>query len=104
MTNYELKGLIEEMVMDEEELDLIAVLEGDEFADGAVGLTDDNRVVYSYERLVKSIAQSLSEEGQNPYDKELEAIEWIDYNTIRSLPYIESQGLKAPIIIYEFPY
>ena len=27
-------------------------------------------------------------------------MEWIDYNTIRSLPYIEKDGL-APVIMFE---
>lgn len=52
MTNDDLKLKIQDMVMDESELDRIIVLEGDEFADGAIGLTEDNRLVYSYERLV----------------------------------------------------
>ena len=101
MTNEELKSLIREFVQDEEELDKIVILEGDEFADGAIGITVDNRVVYSYNRLVQSLAESYSDcdEIEN---KELSAIEWIDYNTIRSLPYMEAQGLNAPIIFYEF--
>lgn len=35
-TNIELKEKIADMVMDDDELDRIIVLEGDEFADGAV--------------------------------------------------------------------
>ena len=34
---------------------------------------------------------------ENESFTELEAIEWIDYNTIRALPYV---GDKAPIIMY----
>lgn len=30
----------------------------------------------------------------------IDAIEWIDYNTIRALPYM---GEKAPIIMYPLP-
>lgn len=30
-----------------------------------------------------------------------EACEWVDYNTIRSVPYMDSS--HAPIIVYEFP-
>lgn len=29
-----------------------------------------------------------------------EAIEWIDYNTIRAIPYM---GEKAPIVMYSLP-
>ena len=94
MDNIVLKNMISDVVLDEEELDKIVVLEGDEFADGAIGITDDNRVVYGYERLVESLAKE--------YGSEESAREWIDYNTIRSIPYMESQGLNAPVIMYEF--
>ena len=92
MTNNELRERISQVVTDEDELDKIILLEGDEFADGAIGLTEDNRLVYSYEKLVESLA--------TVYGDETSAIEWIEYNTIRSLPYMESIG-NAPIIIYE---
>lgn len=103
MKNNDLRGFIEEMVADEDELNDIVLLEGDEFADGAIGLTEDNRVVYGYERLVKILAGAYGEEGQSDEEKETTAIEWIEVNTIRSLPYMNSQGLKAPLIIREFP-
>ena len=92
MTNMELKEKIADMVMDEDELDKIRVLEGDEFADGAIGLTSDNCLVYSYDRLVQSLAKE--------YGTETDAVEWLEYNTLRSLPYMESMG-NVPIIIYE---
>lgn len=103
MKNDDLRGFIEEMVADEDEANNIVLLEGDEFADRAIGLTSDNRIVYGYEKLVKSLAEAYSEEGQTDEEKEMTAIEWIEVNTLRSLPYIESQGLKAPLIIREFP-
>ena len=94
MTNSELKEQIAEMCMfDETILDNIIILEGDEFADGAIGLSSDDHVVYSYEKLVDSLSKF--------YGGELEAIEWLEYNTIRSLPYMDSVG-NTPIIIHEF--
>lgn len=93
MDNNELKDMIADLVFDDEELNQIIVLEGDEFADGAVGLTDDNRLVYSYERLVESLAKV--------YGSEEDAVEWLEYNTIRSLPYMTSYG-NIPLIIHEF--
>lgn len=93
MDNNELKDMIADLVFDDEELNQIIVLEGDEFADGAVGLTDDNRLVYSYERLVESLAKV--------YGSEEDAVEWLEYNTIRSLPYMSSYG-NIPLIIHEF--
>lgn len=93
MDNNELKNMIADLIFDDEELNQIIVLEGDEFADGAVGLTDDNRLVYSYERLVESLAKA--------YGSEEDAVEWLEYNTIRSLPYMSSYG-NTPLIIHEF--
>ena len=95
MTNKELKEQIGIFVNDTSSSDKIVVLEGDEFADGCIGISTDGRLIYSYERLVESISEhcKISQEA---------AMEHIEYNTIRSLPYIESHTLQAPIIIHEF--
>ncbi len=90
MTNIELKDLLSEFTDAEDSI----VLEGDEFADGAIGVTEDGHVVYGYNKLAAALAKAW----ECTYE---EAVEWIEYNTIRSLPYMESIG-KAPIIIYEF--
>lgn len=91
MNNLELKEIIRENCPDEE-LDSIIVLEGDEFADGAIGITQDNRVVYSYDKLVEALTKHWGLEDP------MEAIEWLDYNTMRDLPYMEADG-KSPIIL-----
>lgn len=64
----------------------------DNFAydDSIIGTTIDGRVIYCYEDMVKE----LMSEANFTYD---EACEWIDYNTIRALPYC---GKKAPLIVY----
>lgn len=91
MNNDELKELISDAVGgDEEILNEIIVLEGDEFADGAIGLTDDYHVIYDYDRLVVSLMK------HNSWTSE-EAIEWIEYNTLRAIPYMSSEG-NAPVI------
>lgn len=56
-----------------------------------VGVTTDGRVVYDYDKMIEELMQ---DEGWS-YE---EAAEWIDYNTIRSLPYA---GCNAPIIMYK---
>lgn len=94
MTNKQLKEVIADKVFDQEELDQIIVLEGDEFADGAIGLTIDNHLVYDYNKLVESLMK------HNDWS-ELDAIEWIDFNTIRSLPYMATLG-NEPVIINLF--
>ena len=100
MTNCEIKEKIRDRVSDEEVLDNIIVLEGDEYADGAIGLTEDNRLVYSYDRLVKSLARAYNKD--NPEQGKNDAIDWLEYNTLRAIPYLERAGFLAPVIIHEF--
>lgn len=95
MTNLALKELLADEIMDEDVLNEMIVLEGDEFADGAVGYTDDYHLVYSYERLVESLGKT--------YGSEEDAIEWLEYNTLRAIPYMASEG-NEPIIIHEIGY
>lgn len=100
MNNSELKEILYDMIQDEDILDQMIILEGDEFADGVIGITTDYHVIYSYEKLVSSLAKAYKEENQSEEEAVLNAIEWLEYNTIRSLPYMEKDGL-APIIMYE---
>lgn len=58
-----------------------------------IGVTEDGRAVYDYDKMVAWLVET---EGFT----ELDAIEWIDYNTIRALPYA---GDKAPLIMYPLP-
>ena len=61
------------------------------YDDALIGVTYDNRAVYDYEKMVEWL---ISTEGFT----EEEAIEWIDYNTLRALGYF---GEDAPIIMYQ---
>ena len=60
------------------------------YDDALIGVTHDNRAVYDYEKMVEWL---ISTEGFT----EEEAIEWIDYNTLRAIGYF---GEVAPIIMY----
>ena len=53
-----------------------------------IGISTDGRVIYSYEKMIEEL---VKDNGRS----ELEAIEWINYNTIRALSYL---GPNAPII------
>ena len=55
-----------------------------------IGVTDDNRAVYDYNKMVEWLinTEDFTEE---------EAVEWIDYNTLRAIGYF---GEDAPIIMY----
>lgn len=55
-----------------------------------IGVSHDERVIYDFEKMV----EWLIETENFTYD---EAVEWIEYNTIRLLPY---NGENAPIIMY----
>ena len=92
MLDDKLKELIEDRVMDEDILNQIIVLDGDACAYAAVGLTDDYNVVYDFERMV---------EGFMKYDgmTEEEAVEWIDYNVLRTIDYLKVKSdVIAPVM------
>ena len=67
------------------------VLESPEYLDAIVGITEEGRLVYSYALMVESLVE---QDGM----AEDEAMEFIDYNTIRALPYA---GDNAPIVMYD---
>lgn len=60
------------------------------YDDALIGITDDNRAVYDYEKMV----QWLVDNEEFSYE---EATEWIDYNTSRAISYM---GEEAPVIMY----
>ena len=60
------------------------------YDDALIGISEDNRAIYDFNKMVEWL---MREE----HFTDTEAIEWIEYNTIRALPYM---GPKAPIIMY----
>jgi hypothetical protein len=65
------------------------VFDNHAYDNSILGVSLDGRVIYSFERMVDEL---MSDEGWD----ELTAIEWIEYNTVRALPYF---GGKSPIIV-----
>lgn len=59
------------------------------YDDALIGVSDDNRAIYDFNKMVEWL---MDKEGF----EELEAIEWIEFNTLRSLPYVAN----SPIIMY----
>lgn len=59
-----------------------------------IGVSWDGRTIYDFEKMVDWL---MEKEGWS----DNEAIEWIEYNTIRGLPYM---GEKAPIVMYPLAY
>ena len=66
------------------------IFENYAYDNSIIGVTLDGRVIYGYESMVKEL---MHDEGWD----ELTAIEWIEYNTIRALPYC---GGKAHLVVY----
>ena len=68
------------------------VFDNPSFDNSIIGVSTENRVVYDYEKMVEEL---LSEETE--IDEE-QARDWIEYDTIRSVSYLNEE--QAPIIIY----
>lgn len=62
------------------------------YDDALIGVSEDNRAVYDFDKMVDWLCRN---EGFS----ETEAVEWIEYNTIRALPYYAN----APIIMHRLP-
>ena len=68
--------------------DGVVMLDGPEFDGGIVGVAG-GRLVYSHAKLAAALA------AENRWTRD-EALDWIDYNTMRSLPYM---GENAPVVM-----
>ena len=55
-----------------------------------IGYSEDYRAIYDYDLMIEYL---MNEQGMSDID----AIEWIEYNTLRALPYY---GQEAPIIMH----
>ena len=70
----------------------VVIFENPSYDDALIGVSEDNRAVYDYEKMVDWLCRN---EGFS----ETDACEWIEYNAIRALPYYEN----APVIMYRLP-
>ena len=87
MTLEELKELLSTMGYDDS-----VVFENPSYVDAVIGISENGQVCYSYEKM----AECLMKEDNISYE---DAIEFIDYNTIRAIPYSSTMG-NSPIVIY----
>jgi hypothetical protein len=67
------------------------VLDNESYDNSIIGVTFDDRVIYSYERMVEEYMKDNN-------CTEEEAVDWIEYNTIRAIPYFPE---PRPVIVYE---
>lgn len=65
------------------------IVQIDGFEKALVGITDDNRLVYSYQKMV----EVMMDGGADKYD----AMDYVDYNIMRCQGYIS----RHTIVVYE---
>lgn len=70
------------------------VFDNPSFDNSIIGITTDGSAVYSYDNMVR---EYMDEYGCD----EQQAIDWIEFNTIRSIPYADAMGVM-PTIVHEF--
>lgn len=80
---------VEQRLLDEG-YENVMVLTNYSYDDAFLGISHDGRAVYDYYKMVTWLVETQG-------FSEPDAVEWIDYNTIRALPYM---GPAAPIILY----
>lgn len=69
------------------------VLESPDYVTAIVGITEEGNVVYNYDDMVDFLIkkEKMTEE---------DAVDFISYNTIRAIPYMNVEGAAKPIIVY----
>lgn len=86
-TNDDVKEYLHKQGLDE-----TLVFESPDYHTAVLGITDDGRLVYSYDKMIEHL---ISHDGFEETD---EAMEFIDYNTVRAIPYF---GHLAPVVVYD---
>ena len=66
------------------------IFENPDYDSAIVGITDDERVVYDYDKMIAFLEE-------NDEISDMDAADFISYSTMRALPYA---GSGAPIIMY----
>ena len=66
------------------------VFDNHAYDNSIIGTTFDGRAIYDFDKMVKEL---MADEDWCEDD----AVEWINYNTLRALPY---GGEKTPMIVY----
>ena len=70
--------------------DYVVIFENYSYDNALIGVTEDGRAVYDFDKMVEWLVTTQDM-------AETDAIEWIEYNTIRALPYA---GPDGPIVMY----
>ena len=70
------------------------IFENPSYDAAIIGVSTDGQVIYDYNKMIGC----LMDEDNMTYD---EAVDFIDYNTIRALPYADE---GAPIVMYRIEH
>lgn len=84
MTNQDIRDMISDMGYPD-----AIVFDSPSYDEAIIGVSDDGRVIYDYEMMI----QCLIDEDRM---SELDAAEFIDYNSIRAASYLPN----GPIVMY----
>jgi hypothetical protein len=87
MTQDEIKEFIQEFGYES-----VTLFENPSYDTACIGISEDERAVYDYDLMVKHL---VDKDGMT----EEEAEEFIEYNTIRAIPYFPN----PPIVVRPFP-
>lgn len=68
----------------------VKYLVNESYDDALIGVSEDGRAIYDFDRMVDWLIEKYGW-------SDVESIEWIEFNTLRALPYM---GSDAPIIMY----
>ena len=72
----------------------VKYLVNESYDDALIGVSDDGRAIYDFGLMIEWL---MTKYGWS----DIEAIEWIETNTLRALPYF---GEESPIIMYPLAY
>lgn len=65
-----------------------------------VGYDDETRaLIYDYDKLVEGFMEHFREDGKDEEELYQDAVDWVEFNTIRSLPY-KHEGYVNPMIMH----
>lgn len=88
MNKLKTENDVKELIKENEYEDVV-IFSRPSYANAFIGISEDNRAIYDFDLMVEFL---MEEEGWS----NVEAIEFIEYNCIRALPYYE----KSPIIMH----
>lgn len=88
MTQEDLKQMLVKQGYEE-----TILFENPDYSTAFIGISQDDRAIYDYEEMVKHLIKT----DNMKYD---DAVEFIEYNTIRSLPYIENSPIVCKPLVF----